>query len=81
MSNPMNPDQDKNMLDKAKEMAGGLRDKVGDFFDGDDENAESTIDKVGNTVDERTGDRFGDQIDSAQDAARGAADRLRDENQ
>ena len=81
MSNPMNPDQDKSMLDKAKDMAGGLRDKVGDFFDGDEENPENLIDKTGDAIDERTGGRFGDQIDSAQDAARSAQDRLRDQNQ
>ena len=81
MSNPMNPDQDKSMLDKAKDMAGGLRDKVGDFFDGDEENPENPIDKAGDAIDERTGGHFGDQIDSAQDAARSAQDRLRDQNQ
>ena len=70
MSNPMNPDQDKSMLDRAKDMAGGLKDKVEDLFDGDDEKTDGTIEKVGDTVDERTGGRFGEQIDAAQDAAR-----------
>jgi len=69
MSNPMNPDQDKSMLDRAKDMAGGLKDKVEDLFDGDDDKA-GRIEQVGDEVDERTGGRFGEQIDAAQDAAR-----------
>jgi alkanesulfonate monooxygenase SsuD/methylene tetrahydromethanopterin reductase-like flavin-dependent oxidoreductase (luciferase family) len=69
-------DQDKGMLDKAKEMAGGLRDKVGDFFDGNEEKIDGAVDKAGDFVDDKTGGRFGEHIDKAQDAAKGAVDKL-----
>jgi alkanesulfonate monooxygenase SsuD/methylene tetrahydromethanopterin reductase-like flavin-dependent oxidoreductase (luciferase family) len=69
-------DQDKGMLDKAKDMAGGLRDKVGDFFDGNEEKIDGAVDKAGDFVDDKTGGRFSEHTDKAQNAAKGAVDKL-----
>jgi hypothetical protein len=76
-----NPDRDKSMIDKAKDMAGGLRDKVGDFFDGNEEKIDDAVDKTGDFVDDKTGDRFSSQTDAVQNAAKGAVDKLGHEDQ
>ena len=47
------------MADKAKDMAGDHSDKV-----------DQGIEKAGDTVDDKTGNKFEDQVDKGQDAAR-----------
>ena len=76
-----NPDQDKSMLDKAKDMAGDLKDKVGDFFDGNEDKIDSAVDKTGDFVDDKTGGKFKEHVDKAQGAAKGAVDKLGNEDQ
>jgi uncharacterized protein YjbJ (UPF0337 family) len=71
-----NPDRDKSIVDKAKDMAGGLRDKVGDFFDGNEEKIDGAVDKTGDFIDDKTGGKFSDHIDKAQDAAKSGVDKL-----
>ena len=82
MSNPTSdPEQEKSMLDKAKDMAGGLRDKVGDLFDGNEEKLDNAVDKTGDVVDDKTGGKFSDQMDKAQNAAKQGIDALGNEDE
>jgi uncharacterized protein YjbJ (UPF0337 family) len=57
-------------------MAGDVKDKVSDLVSGKEDKIDSAIDKTGDFVDDKTGGKFSDKIDSAQDAAKGAVDKV-----
>ncbi|MGN6742722.1 MAG: antitoxin [Amnibacterium sp.] len=50
---------------------GGLGDKANEFLKSDkgEQLSDGALDKAGDAVDERTGDRFDKQVDGARDAA------------
>ncbi|MCM4076964.1 MULTISPECIES: antitoxin [Paractinoplanes] len=47
----------------------GFMDKAKDFADKHDEQVDQGIEKAGDQVDQRTGDKYDSQVDKAQDAA------------
>ncbi|MGK5679078.1 antitoxin [Actinoplanes sp. URMC 104] len=47
----------------------GFMDKAKDFADKHDEQVDQGIEKAGDQVDQRTGDKYSSQVDKAQDAA------------
>jgi hypothetical protein len=47
----------------------GFTDKAKDFADKHDEQVDQGIEKAGDQVDQRTGDKYQSQVDKAQDAA------------
>ena len=47
----------------------GFADKAKDFADKHDEQVDQGIEKAGDQVDKRTGDKFSSQVDKGQDAA------------
>ncbi|NLE96764.1 MAG: antitoxin [Propionibacterium sp.] len=54
----------------------GLFDNIGDKVAENAENIKSGIDKAGDFVDEKTGDKYKDQVDKAQDFAKDQVDKL-----
>jgi hypothetical protein len=70
-------EQDKSILDKAKDVASGLKEKVTGFVGEHEEQIDNAIDKTGHFVDEKlTKGRFSEKIDKAQDAAKGAVGKI-----
>ena len=47
----------------------GLADKAKDFADKHDQQVDQGIEKAGDQVDKRTGDKYSSQVDKGQDAA------------
>jgi uncharacterized protein YjbJ (UPF0337 family) len=64
------------LLDKAKGVAGDLKDKVSDLVDKHDGKIDSAVDKTADFVDDKTGGKFSDRIGKAKDAAHGAVNKL-----
>ena len=50
----------------------GLGDKAKDFAEKNPDKVDGVIDKAGDFVDSKTGDKFADKVDKAQDAAKKA---------
>ncbi|WP_285724244.1 antitoxin [Psychromicrobium xiongbiense] len=48
-----------------------IKDKAGELFEGNKEALKDGIEKVGDFIDEKTGDKFKDQVDAVQGAASG----------
>lgn len=53
---------------------GGFADKAKDFAQEHSEQVDQGVDKAGDAVDERTGDKHVEQVDKAQDAVRDRLD-------
>jgi hypothetical protein len=70
------PAGNEGILDKVKEVAGRFGDKVRGLFSQHSDKADAGIDKAGDVVDDRTGDKYSEHVDKAQDAAHDAADKL-----
>jgi uncharacterized protein YjbJ (UPF0337 family) len=56
----------------------GLLDTVKGWFGGSKDKVKGGIDKVADTVDDKTGGKFSGQVDKAQDTAKGAVDKMGD---
>ena len=63
------PAGNEGILDKFMEKVRGLFGQHGD-------KADAAIDKAGDFIDDKTGDKYSDHVDKAQDTARDAADKL-----
>jgi hypothetical protein len=57
----------------------GFLDKLKSMFGQHADKADSGIDKVADTADDKTGGKYTEQIDRGADTARGAVDNLTDE--
>jgi hypothetical protein len=68
------------IFDKAKDMASNVKDKVTGTVGENEDQIDSAMDQTGDFEDDKTGDMYGDKVDRAQDAARGAVDRLADQD-
>jgi hypothetical protein len=54
----------------------GFMDKVKGMFGQHADKVEGGIDKVGDTIDDKTGDKYADKVDKGQDAAKDALGKL-----
>ncbi|MGH9235727.1 MAG: antitoxin [Acidimicrobiales bacterium] len=57
----------------------GFMDKVKSMFGQHADKAEGGIDKAGDFIDDKTGDKYADHVDKGQDAAKDALGKLDDE--
>jgi hypothetical protein len=57
----------------------GFMDKVKGMFGQHADKAEGGIDKAGDVIDDKTGDKYADHVDKGQDAAKDALGKLDDE--
>jgi hypothetical protein len=57
----------------------GLMDTIKGWFGGNKDTAKGGIDKAGDVVDDKTGDKYVAQVDKGQDVAKDAVDKLGDE--
>ena len=62
------PAGNEGILDKVKEVAERFTDKVRGLFGQHSDKADATIDKAGDFVDDKTGDKYSEHVDKAQDA-------------
>ena len=54
----------------------GLMDTIKGWFGGNKDTVNSGIDKAGDVVDDKTGDKFVGQVDKGQDVAKDAVDKI-----
>jgi hypothetical protein len=54
-------------------------DTVKGWFGGNKDKVKGGIDKAGDTVDDKTGGKFSGQVDTAQDTAKDAVDKISDD--
>jgi MT0933-like antitoxin protein len=57
----------------------GLMDTVKGWFGGNKDKVKGGIDKTGDVVDDKTGGKFTGQVDTAQDTAKDAVDKIGDD--
>jgi MT0933-like antitoxin protein len=57
----------------------GLMDTIKGWFGGNKDKMKGGIDKVGDTVDDKTGGKFSGKVDPAQDKAKDVVDKLDDD--
>lgn len=69
------PAGNEGILDKVKEVAERFTDKVRGLFSQHSDNADTAIDKAGDFVDDKTGDKYSEHVDKAQDAGHDAVDK------
>lgn len=68
--------EDKTILDKAKELATDIKDKVTGYVGENEEKIHGAVEKTGDFIDDKTKGRFTDKIDKAQDAAKNAVTKI-----
>jgi hypothetical protein len=67
---------EKSILDKAKDLATDVKDKVTDLVGDNEEKITGAIDKAGEFVDDKTKHKYTDKIDRAQEAAKSAVSKV-----
>jgi hypothetical protein len=65
-------------LDKLKKSSADVTDKARDLATEHGDKIDDGIDKVADTVDQKTGGKHSDKIDKAADTAKGLVDKLED---
>ena len=70
------PEEEKSILDKAKELAIDVKDKISDLVGDNEEKITGAIDKAGEFVDDKTKHKYTDKIDRAQEAAKSAVSKV-----
>ena len=68
--------EEKSILDKAKELATDIKDKVTDLVGENEEKITGAIDKTGEFVDDKTKHKYTEKIDRAQEAAKSAVSKV-----
>ena len=68
--------EEKSILDKAKELAIDVKDKISDLVGDNEEKITGAIDKAGEFVDDKTKHKYTDKIDRAQEAAKSAVSKV-----
>jgi hypothetical protein len=68
--------EEKSILDKAKELATDVKDKVTDLVGENEDKITGAIDKAGEFVDDKTKHKYTDKIDRAQEAAKHAVSKV-----
>jgi hypothetical protein len=68
--------EDKTILDKAKDLATDIKEKVTGYVGENEEKIHGAVDKTGEFIDDKTKGRFSEKIDKAQDAAKNAVTKL-----
>jgi ribosomal protein L15 len=72
-------DKPTTILDKAKDLAIDLKDKVAGFVGDNEEKIHGAVDKTGEFIDEKvTKGRFTEKIDKAQEATKNAVHKIAD---
>ena len=66
--------------DKAKQALEDAKDKAAQLADQHGDKVDQAVDKAGDLVDRRTKGKYAGKVDSAQSAAKGAADKLAAQN-
>jgi hypothetical protein len=72
----MTQEEDKTILDKAKDLATDIKEKVAGYVGENEEKIHGAVEKTGDFIDDKTKGRFSDKIDKAQDAAKNAVTKL-----
>jgi hypothetical protein len=70
------PAGNEGILDKVKDVAERFTDKVRGLFSEHGDKADAAIDKAGDFVNDKTGDKYSEHVDKARDAAHDAVDKL-----
>jgi hypothetical protein len=70
------PAGNEGILDKVKEVAERFTDKARGLLGQHSDKADAAIDKAGDFVNDKTGDKYSEHVDRAQDAAHDAVDKL-----
>jgi hypothetical protein len=70
------PAGNEGILDKVKEVAERFTDKARGLLGQHSDKADAAIDKAGDFVNDKTGDKYSEHVDKAQDAAHDAVDKL-----
>jgi hypothetical protein len=68
--------EEKSILDKAKDLATDIKDKVTGLVGENEEKIDSAIDKTGEFVDDKTKHKYTEKIDRAQEAAKSAVSKV-----
>jgi MT0933-like antitoxin protein len=68
--------EDKTILDKAKDLATDIKEKVTGYVGENEEKIHGAVDKTGEFIDDKTKGRFSEKIDKAQDAAKNAVTKI-----
>ena len=68
--------EEKSILDKAKDLATDIKEKVSTYVEENEEKIKGAVEKTGEFSDDKTKGRFTDKIDKAQDAAKKAVDKV-----
>ncbi len=82
-ANPIRPWPDRSnvramgFLDTVKGWFGGSKSKVQDTVASQSDNINKGIEKTGDVIDDKTGGKYADKVDSGQQAAEGAVDKLK----
>jgi hypothetical protein len=70
-------EEDKSILDKAKDLATDIKDKVVGLVSDNEDKIHGGIDKTGEFIDDKvTKGRFSEKIDKAQEATKGAVSKI-----
>ena len=72
----MTQEEDKTILDKAKDLATDIKDKVTGYVGENEEKIHGAVEKTGEFIDDKTKGRFSEKIDKAQDAAKNAVTKI-----
>lgn len=67
---------DKTIIDKAKDLAFDIKDKVTGYVGENEDKIHDAVDKTGEFIDDKTKGRFSEKIDKAQDAAKSAVTKI-----
>jgi hypothetical protein len=76
MATTSQPSDKDRILDKAKEIADGVGEKVRDVFTEHGDKIDNAVDKAGEFIDDKTKGRFTEHIGKAQKAAHSAVGKL-----
>jgi hypothetical protein len=68
--------EEKSILEKAKELAIDIKDKVSDLVGENEDKITGAIDKTGEFVDDKTKHKYTEKIDRAQEAAKNAVSKV-----
>ena len=72
----MTQEEDKTIIDKAKDLAIDIKDQVTGYVDANEEKIHGAVEKTGDFIDDKTKGRFTEKIDKAQDAAKNAVSKI-----
>lgn len=69
-------EEEKTILDKAKDLAFEIKDKVTTYVGENEEKIHGAVEKTGEFIDDKTKGKFSEKIDKAQDAAKNAVTKI-----